>query len=79
MFVTADLYHKTSSSIAFLLTNVLDPILKQLKPIEKIKHYFKANFNIGLPNRTGLWRGLFNLSDLLKFLSTSHLSLRPIW
>jgi hypothetical protein len=40
MFVTADVYHKTSSSIAFLMTNITDPILRQMNPVEKIKHCF---------------------------------------
>jgi len=35
MFMTADVCHMTRSFIAFLVTNVLHPILRQLNKVEK--------------------------------------------
>jgi len=35
MFASADVCHMTSSSIAFLVTNTLYPILRQLNKVEK--------------------------------------------
>jgi hypothetical protein len=68
MFVIADICHMTSSSIAFLATNTLYPILRQLNKVEK-KNFFKVTLNIGLPNTTRLWRALFKFSVLLQFFN----------
>ena len=68
MFVTADVYHMTSSSIAFLATNILYPILTQMNKVEK-PLFLKLSLNIDLPNTTRLWRVLFTFSALLQFFN----------
>lgn len=80
MFVTADVYHKTSSSIAFLVRNTMDPILRQLNPVEKIKHCFLRSILI-LRSQIRLVSVGFTsgFPTCYNFLITSHFSMRAIW
>jgi len=78
MFVAADVCHMTSSSIAFLATNILYPILRQLNKVEK-KLFLRSIWI--LVSQIRLVSGGFSSSfpPCYNFSITSHLSSCAIW